>query len=327
MTSDNNAIYQIKLVRQNEIKDDLGDTYVLNEFSDGERTCYLKKRGWLSNAAAEYSPHLVFSDSRRRAESIRISPSSASDFEWAGVTKEAKKAVRDTNNVKGLLKNIKGYFGEEKYSLTQKLAYASLVTCFAISSYTPKTHADLKGNLEYINSEKNENSVVRTNAFYTAPFGLKAFTFLDFKKKGKGYAGKTSLEKEVVNGINVRGRIAHINEPVSEVGVGMSANIPYMPKNTSLSLRFMPQWFSSTGKKIKDKVITGFSGRIKLPKGFNFSMFGQWNIAGEKAKWTYGEARFGKKRGPLEINYGPSLIGDGDAIPEVEHKISLKANF
>lgn len=202
------------------------------------------------------------------------------------------------------------------------------IALIAIESFlvpVPKAYA-LDGNIKYVHTKDVANSYVEASAFYKLPGKISGFTFVDFLN-GKGYFAKTSLEKNVASVVNAKAQLVHANEPTTQAGVGVSAVIPHMPKNTFAKVSVMPLWFDAYGR-VKDKVIVGYFGSVDLPMGFELSSFGEWNIGAEGGpKWAYGEIELGKNIGPVNVSYNPALVGDGDAIPRLEHRVSAKIDF
>lgn len=205
-----------------------------------------------------------------------------------------------------------------------KKTLMKLLLAIMLATTSVKAKAQIDGDIEYIHSEFNKNSYPRTNFFYELPGDTKGFTYLEFYKDDKGYFGKTSLEKKIDYGINSKVQIIHLNEPFNHIGFGFSAGITY-PKKGIAKISFMPKWYNNHGKK-KKKIILGYYGSIDLFKGFNITSFGEWNIY-DKPKWTYGEISLSKKIGDITISYNPSLRGKGDAVPNLEHRISAKIDF
>jgi len=182
--------------------------------------------------------------------------------------------------------------------------------------------ASVSGNVRYIHSEINQNSYVQSNQFYKLPQKIRGFAFLDFSKSN-GYYGKTSLEKEIYKGINLKNQTIHCNEPLTQTGLGISAKpISKIP----LKLSYLPIWIDKQGKKV-DKNILGYYFALDIPLGLSLSGFGEWDVS-NNPKWTYGEIELKreiKKR--VSLSYNPALKSDGDASPKLENRISLAINF
>ena len=229
-----------------------------------------------------------------------------------------------SKSFKDLVINAREYFQIADASLIPRISKASLILFLATVSYVSNAKAGLKGDIEYIRSKKETASVVRTNAFYSTPGNLSGFSFVDLKKGKKGYSGKTSLEKEVVRGFNLRGELVHSNDFFSEAGIGINVNAP-TPKNSSLKIKLMPLW-TSPKEKIKEKIIAGYSFAVRLIKDLKLSGFGGWDIS-DKPEWNYGEIKLGRKIGKVNVNYHGALRGDGDATPDIEHGASVGVDF
>jgi len=201
-----------------------------------------------------------------------------------------------------------------------------LATAIGIASLIPmKAEAGLAGNINYIYSENNKSSQVKTRAFYGLLFGARGFTYTNFYNDG-GYFGESFLGKAIKYGIGPKVRIVHVNEPLTQLGTGMEASIPGLPGGISANVNLYPLWFDKNGKLV-NKTIVGYSGNASLPHGVKLSSFGGWDVAGGNPKWIYGEIELGKKFGPVDVSYNPALIGDGDAIPTLEHRVAVGVDF
>lgn len=200
------------------------------------------------------------------------------------------------------------------------LKIASIIAL--ILAPTTIVKAGMSGNARYIHSEKNQNSYIQTNQFYKLPLNIKGFTFLDFSKNN-GYYGKTSLEEEVYSGINLKSQTIHCNEPLTQIGLGISAKpISKIP----FKIIYLPFWLDKQGEKV-NKTILGYYGSLNIPGGLTLSGFGEWDIS-DKPKWTYGELELKKEIAKgIDLSYNPALKKDGNAIPKLEHRISCSVNF
>ena len=186
-----------------------------------------------------------------------------------------------------------------------------------------KTEAQVAGNVEYIQSEKNEKSFARANAFYGLPQGVNGFSFIEFYKNGDGYFGKTMLNKPIVSGLGPKVEAVHDGELVSRVGFGASLSVPGMPKGSYLNLGLIPVWLSEEGKRLQAQYAFGFN----LPKGFHFNGFGEMNLRAQGGpRWGYGETELTKDIGPFELGYNMRLYDDGNASPKHQHGMILTLN-
>jgi hypothetical protein len=203
------------------------------------------------------------------------------------------------------------------------------VGAILLNPLMPKASAEVKGNIEYIQSENNDNSYARTNAFYTLPNQIEGFTLGEFYKGGDGYFGVTFLEKSIGKGINSRVRIEHDNKPCSEGSVGASVKIPGLPKNVSGELSWDALWLNLKGE-IVDKSVAGYSVSMELPYGFTLGTFGELHLAKpEGLTWKYGEIDFNRKFGNFNLGYNPALNSteDGKLSPKLEHRVTGRVNF
>lgn len=193
----------------------------------------------------------------------------------------------------------------------------------------------VKGDLRYIHAAKNAPSYVELNIGYGLPLGIKGASWMEFFSRngsrftfGKGYLGKTSLMK-LVKGNGLRAEIRNINKPISQVGIGIQAAIPKLPKWASGFLKFLPFWVNDKGKTIDNRVIAGYSLEVSLPRGFSVGGYGEVNIPGglKSAQWGYGECMVRKKVRNFTLMYNPVLLGDGHLKPILEHRVTGVVGF
>jgi len=205
-------------------------------------------------------------------------------------------------------------------NIRNSLKYLGIATAIGLA---PKmTEAGVNGNTRYVHPD----NYVETNAFYGLPKDVRGYTFMDLCEGG--YFGKTSLDKTIKHGIGPKAQLIHANEPLTQVGMGASGVIPKLPKGTFGKVGVIPLWVDKEGKRVEDKVTVDYFGSLNLPKGLKLSGFGEWNIGtGKGPKWTYGEIDLGRKIGPVHVSYNPALIGDGDAVPRLEHRVSAAVDF
>lgn len=197
------------------------------------------------------------------------------------------------------------------------------------SIFLPKVaDAQVTGNLKYVHSADGiERSYPEIYTFYKLPKEINGFSFMYFYNSGQGYFGKTILNKKIAGRIGIKSESIHINEPITQEGLGLTASVPYLPENASLSVDFLPFWFDKNGR-IPSRSSVGYFGSVNLPANFQFSSFGKWVFGnGKGPKWGYGEAELTAKLGPFRVGYNPALIGDGDAIPRVEHRALVGIDF
>ena len=201
-----------------------------------------------------------------------------------------------------------------------------------------RAEAQVAGNVEYIQSEKNEKSFARGNIFYGLPQNVNGFSFIEFYKNGDGYFGKTMLNRPIVSGLGPKVEGVHNGELLSRVGLGASFSVPGMPKGSYANLGILPVWLSEEGKRLQAQYAFGF----KLPKGFYLSSFGEMNLRAEPRsvtsstgevntktgpRWGYGEAELTKSFGPFEVGYNMRLYDDGNASPKHQHGAVVTLNI
>jgi len=213
----------------------------------------------------------------------------------------------------------------KQMGLLGKLATAGMV---GLAGLLPgEAEAQVSGNVQYIQSERNEGSQIKLNAFYEILKGIKGYTFTELQKGG--YFGKTYLDKDISHGIGPRLMAIHGNEPLSETALGINAVVPYTPENVFATVNFLPLWLGNEGEALGDKAFVGYFFSADLPLGLNLSGFGDWDIFAEGgAQWDYGEFSLTKQLGKNAfIGYNSALLNDGDAIPRLEHRVNLGVKF
>ncbi|MDP3986912.1 MAG: hypothetical protein Q8P81_01660 [Nanoarchaeota archaeon] len=189
---------------------------------------------------------------------------------------------------------------------------------------------NLSGNVKYIQTSNESNSLgsyPETNVFYGLPRGMKGFTFMDLYTDGDGYFGKTSINKHLTHGVSAKAQAIHGgNNPVENIGLGASVVVPGLPERISASVTGLPVYLDLDGKRVNDKSRWSYFINTSLPRGFNVSSFGEWNVA-DSPKWTYGEIELTKQVGPVTIGYNIGLIDNDSAIPCLENRASVIASF
>ena len=147
-------------------------------------------------------------------------------------------------------------------------------------------------------------------------------------KFGSGYLGKTSLTK-LVKGNGLRTEMRNINKPISQIGIGIQAKVPKLPKGASGFLKFLPFWRDYRGKAIDNRVIVGYSLDFPLLKGCSVGGHGEINFPGglDSAQWAYGECMVRKRVRNFTLMYNPVLLGKGKLKPNLEHRVTGMVHF
>jgi len=191
-----------------------------------------------------------------------------------------------------------------------------------------RAEAQVKGSVEYIQSEVNDNSYPRLNMFYSLPGKIGGFTFAEFYKANKGYFARTNLNRPITKSIGPRATMIHAGKPLSQIGLGVGATVPYMPKNVSANVGLLPVWMDNEGRIVKDKIEAQYFVNANLPLGFNVNSFGNLNVAAQGGpQWEYGEISAGRNIGPFRVSYNPALLNKGNAVPKLEHRVTISLDF
>jgi len=168
-----------------------------------------------------------------------------------------------------------------------------------------------------------QTSYLQIDHSTTFPYNFKVSGFMDLYENGNGYFGKTILEKGLVDRLNLRSHITHVNDPFSQAGLGLSYALP-TPKGTYAKVGYLPFF-------VDDKQIVCIGAGIELAKDLTLSAFGEMNIAAEKGpEWCYGEVELAKKFGKhfsVGANLQLNRKGPGEATPEVVPRLSLRYLF
>lgn len=181
------------------------------------------------------------------------------------------------------------------------------------------------GDLRYIQSEDKGASYPQVYAFYNPTQNVKGFTFMEFYA-GR-YFGKTTLDKGVGKNIGVKAEVTHANEPLTRMGVGPSYVFPQIHKDFFAKVDILPVFVNKNGKQIKNRVAPGYFASLQLPKGIEASSFGQWINNGKKTNWSYGEFELKKNFGKNHIGYNAALLGKGEFLPRVQHRVGVGRKF
>jgi len=199
---------------------------------------------------------------------------------------------------------------------------------FALASISPIKANALDGHIRYIHPiESPKGDYVELNTFYKLPFEINGFSWGDMYQGGDGYFGETNLEREVINGFNIKSQVQHNNTPINRVGFGISRQVP-TPKGTFFKLSAFPIWYDREGRQ-KNTSEVAYFGEARLPYGFTLESFGDWNLADtEGVQWGYGELDLGRvvAKG-VRLSYNPALLNKGDVIPRIENRVAVRINF
>jgi len=215
--------------------------------------------------------------------------------------------------------------------IKMKRTLKSLVTAGAIglaSLMSMKAEAQVHGSVEYIQSEKSENSYSRLNLFYGLPEDVRGFSFIELYDNGDGYFGRTSLDRKITDDFGVRMHVLYVNEPISKAGFGLNWT-PSLSENASARVSLLPLWIGNEGGVIGDRMELQYAGRVDLPLGFNLSGFGILDLlAGKKSpQWTYGEFELTQNLGPFKIGYNPVLLNKRGVTPDMLHRLIAGIRF
>ncbi len=200
----------------------------------------------------------------------------------------------------------------------------------ALALSPSKTNADVGGNIKYVQTSEESNSLgsyPEANVFYNLPKGISGYTFVDLYNHDGGYFGRTSLTKDFKGtddlAIKVEGN--HINAPLSDVGIGARLDIPNLPESVYADISLMPFYFDNNGNFIERKGLLQYFASTKLPLDLKLSSFGEWNL--RTSNWEYGEMELARDLGPFSLGYNGVLLNDGDWIPTLEHRASVIVDF
>lgn len=225
--------------------------------------------------------------------------------------------------------------------MKKKIRNLATAVAIAAASILPMKglEAQMHGSAEYIhNAEKTENSYGRFLGFYNLPEGIGGFSFMELYKNGKGYFGKTYLDKSLVGRVGPRIEADHIGNPLSQIGVGVSTTIPGLPEGAFARVGVLPFWIGREGEKIVgNKTMLQYAFSVPITKGLNLRGFGDWDLSAEGGpQWSYGElettVNLGEMLGidalkRIKAGYNPVLLNDGDAVPQVEHRGIVGVRF
>lgn len=229
-----------------------------------------------------------------------------------------------------ILENYKHQREQDK--MTSRLGKILRFGAIGLASLLPikkaEAQGNVHGNIEYIQSEISENSYPRLNAFYSLPQRIEGYTFMELYQGGKGYFGRTTLDRAITRGVGPRAIVNHIGEPFTETGLGVGAVVPHMPRNSFATVGALPLFVDKQGRRLRHQGLVQYFFSTPLPLKLNLSGFGEWNILAENGpEWGYGEFNLGRKIGPFMVTYNPALLNDGDAMPKVEHRVAVTLNF
>ncbi len=186
------------------------------------------------------------------------------------------------------------------------------------------TQAKTSGDVTYFVSEEakspSQNSYAEINHSTKLPNGTSVSGFMDLYRNDAGYFGKTVVEQSLTDRTSLRGHVMHINEPLSQVGVGASYRLP-TPKGTFAKVSFLPYFVDTKGEQVDNKQIAAYFVQATLPFNSQVFSFGEINVDGtDGPQWAYGEVELAKNIGSrLSVGLNAQLNGKGagERTPEV----------
>jgi hypothetical protein len=190
------------------------------------------------------------------------------------------------------------------------------------------------GDVTYFVSEEakspSQNSYAEINHSTKLPHGTSVSGFMDLYRNDAGYFGKTVVEQSLTDRLNLRSHVMHINEPLSQAGIGVSYRLP-TPKGTFAKASLLPYFADTKGEKIKDKQIAAYFVQADLPFNSQVFSFGEINIDGTKgSQWGYGEVEVAKKVGDrvsVGLNVQLNGKGAGETTPEFVPRGVIRAKW
>ncbi|MFH1174113.1 MAG: hypothetical protein V1725_03215 [archaeon] len=188
--------------------------------------------------------------------------------------------------------------------------------------------ADLHGNIKYLQAIEKKSTLCsypETNLFYTAG-KIDGYTYLDVYNvdvySDGSYYGRTSLTRELVPYLCAKVEGEHDSKPLTDAGVGVTGKYAYGTGDASMSL--MPYYLGEHGH-VGKKVLLQFTYDQRLPFGFAFSTFGEWNV--KTKQWGYGEAELSRRFGMLGVGINAALLNKANLVPDKELRAVLSLNF
>lgn len=196
--------------------------------------------------------------------------------------------------------------------------------------------ADIGASLMPIFSSRANNDVLRAQLNCRLPINIHNSTVIDFKQNRKnGYSGLTTLHKNLLGNIDLRGDIIYKGNGSNEYGLGLR----FSGKRWSaffLPLNFVP-------RKGFDQ---GYSG-ISFGKKFIFNrdfikeieanISSKWKNTTDNLEWDYGEIKIGITLGEIEnltfkASYHPALRSGKSEnkrfwFRDFENRFSLEASL
>jgi hypothetical protein len=201
----------------------------------------------------------------------------------------------------------------------------SLVVAGQISIASPGGSMAAGNSAKFTQPMNGAGTYLEVSTSYNLPGSIKGSTTVDLCDTG-GFFGGTSLEKPVSGGLNARLQMDHSNDLFTRAGMGARAVIS-STKRIFAKVGATPVWSDGSGI-VKNLSTLNYLVIISLPKGFSILNYGEWNLAAQGGpKWTYGEVNVTKQIGRVKVGYNPALLGDGDAMPSIQHMLSVEMEF
>jgi len=206
---------------------------------------------------------------------------------------------------------------------SKKILTAILAGALAASTMTAKAQS----SVEVMQTSEKSTARVRPNLFYSLPFCVKGYTFIEFYEDGKSYYAKTGLTKKVAKDLDARVEVLDFSCATDQVGLGLEYKIP-TKEGTFAKVKAMPIYFGFDGKYIQSKAIMGFyvEQKIYVPilKDAKVVAFGEINMAAKSGPtWSYGELHVQKSLDDFIVGLGCDLRCGGKITPHPELSIKL----
>lgn len=206
-------------------------------------------------------------------------------------------------------------------------------TADAQTNAQARTEIKTSGNLAYFVAKTSKVNAPTTyaeiNHCTTLPYSTKVSGFLDFYRDQNGYFGKTIVEKSLTDNLSLRSHVMHLNEPLSQIGIGASYVVP-TPKSTFAKVNYLPLFVDSKGNQVDNKSIVGYFVSADLPWNMSAFSCGEINVDSKGGPaWSYGETELVKKFGRISVGVNLQLNGKGakEIVPEFVPRAVIRGSF
>ncbi len=189
-----------------------------------------------------------------------------------------------------------------------------------------------QSNIEYLQTNSKETSRFRPNLYYTFPFKIKEYAYIELYMDGKNYFGQNYLTRQISGIFSLQVESYFSSFFKDYTGFGPMVTVP-TKESTILTFSLMPAFFCYKSGYMKNYVLMEFVffTEFKIPSlgKWRINSFGHMNVASKGGPtWEYGEIYLEK---PINehfyIGAGADLFCNTKWYPDSDLGVKLGYTF